>query len=289
MRPVALLVVALFVLAGCNGLPAGTDSPEAAETVTPAPVPATDGSETETPQPDRITRPPGTPLPPGVSVDGSVNLTRLVCANNRYLANRSHTRVRTRQYPANSTMSNTTSRIRIAGDRVLVNYGPPDEERPDAVYVDRTGQYERWVENGTATTEHINDSAWKPTPGIPPFVFGFDTERSPPGVVVETVEREGETLYRIYVPPTSGPTDDYRHTATLYVTPQGVFRSVFLADLPGDDGDTPDRASNPRAQERYTIRAIGETTVEQPAWVGNLKRNATVTNRTDPVGVGPWC
>lgn len=289
MRPVALLVAASLLLAGCNGLPVGTDSPEPAETVTPAPVPATDGNETETPSPERITRPPGTPLPPGVAADGSVNLTRLVCANNRYLANRSHTRVWTRQYPANSTRSNSTGRIRIAGERVLVDYGPPDEERRDAVYVDRTGRYDRWVDNGTATTERVNDSAWTPTPGIPAFVFEFDTERSPPGVVVETVEREGEPLYRIYVPPTGELTDDYRHTATLYVTPQGVLRSVFLAELPGDGEQTPDEAPNPRTRERYTIRAIGETTVAQPAWVGDLKRNVTATNRTDPVAVGPRC
>jgi len=218
MRPLALLVAASLLLAGCNGPPVGTDSPEPAETVTPAPVPATGGNGTETPPSERVTRPPGTPLPPGVAADGSVNLTRVVCANNRYLANRSHTRVTTRQYPRDATGSNSTLRARLAGDRVLVDYGPPDEGSSDAIQVDRTGQYERWVENGTATTEHVNDSAWTPTPGVPPFVFEFDADRSPPAVVVETVEREGETLYRIHVPPTGEGTDDYRHTATLYVT-----------------------------------------------------------------------
>jgi hypothetical protein len=110
-------------------------------------------------------------------------------------------------------------------------------------------------------------------------------ELGPSNVTVETVERDGETLYRVHVPEDPSPGPQRRnYTATVYVTPSGVVRSLFVVDSisVGDDLDGDETSDYNVARNRYTVRGVGETGVSEPAWVRALKRNVTAANRTTP-------
>jgi len=284
VRVVAFLcLVALVVLAGCNALPADTESEEPHGTVTPAPVPETgsgQGSSTA------IARPVGTALPPGVSVDGSVNATELLCANNRILSNQSYTMVWS--YVDRDTRSDVPTRegtttTRVDDGRVRYDFGDP-ANTSNVTYVDRTGRYVRQMMNGTVTARYTNDTS-PPVTTIPTFHLPFETELSPSNVSVSTVERDGETLYRVHVPEHPSP-ESYRrnYTATVYVAPSGVVQSLFVVDSTyvGEGRDRGETGNYSVVRDRYTVRAVGETTVSEPSWVRSLKRNVTTSNRTGP-------
>lgn len=103
MRPRALLVAALLVLAGCSGLqPPGSGPAEPTDTVTPVAVPAADDDQ----------------LPPGVRSDGIINETRLARAHRSALANRSWTRRgRAAVVYQNGSVYDASSIRRIVDDR----------------------------------------------------------------------------------------------------------------------------------------------------------------------------
>lgn len=288
---VSLRIGGVFVLAlalafaGCSALPVATDPGESRVTVTPAPVPETGtdaGSSTA------IQRPAGMSLPPGVRADGSVNGTELVCASNRYLVNRSHTIVTSYVLndtrPGESTQRGTTT-IRVDGERVRYEFGEPGRETGNVTYFDPTGQYERRVSNGTVTTRYVANDTTPMVTTVPVFGVAFETELGPSNVTVETVEHDGETLYRVHVPEEPSPDPDRRnYTATVYVTPSGVVRSLLVVDsvYVGDTLEGDETSDHNVYRDRYTVREVGETTVSEPAWVRTLKRNLTAANRTSP-------
>jgi hypothetical protein len=169
----ALVLTLALVLAGCSALPVATDPGESRETVTPAPVPATGGDDR---RPSAVERPSGTSLPPGISADGSVNGTELVCANNRYLMDRSHTIVSSYVLhdtrPDEPTQRGTTT-IRVDGERVRYEFSESGPEPGNVTYFDETGQYERRVSNGTVTTRYVANDTTPMVTTLPPFRFGF--------------------------------------------------------------------------------------------------------------------
>ena len=285
LRTGGVFVLVLAVaFAGCSSLPIANGPAESRETVTPAPVPETSTDAGSS----AIQRPQGMSLPPGVSADGSVNTTELLCANNRYLVNRSHTLVSS--YVLNDTRPDEptqrgTGTIRVDGERVRYEFGEPGRETGNVTYFDSTGQYERRVSNGTVTTRYVANDTTPMVRTVPAYPFVFETELEPPNVTVETVERDGEPLYRVHVPEDPTPEPHRRnYTATLYVTPSGVLRSLFVLDsvYVGDALEGDGTSDYNVVRDRYTVRGVGETTVPEPAWVRTLKRNLTAADRTEP-------
>lgn len=252
-RPTWLLV-ALVALAGCSGLSAPTP------TVTPAPVPGD-----------------GVDYPPGVDDRGVYSPAELASAHDAALAPASYTRVETlTARTANGTpWATRTVRTRVAPDgrrHTVAELGGPEATYPspfrDAMRV------EVYVENGI-----VYFAGWNETADYASF------ERAGGGVSVdrlrlllsafetraEPVRRNGTTLVRVESTRLADPY--YLESAEravrgdvrdgefrALVTPDGLVREYRVVVTVAVDGTLV------RVERDVGFRAVGETTVERPAW-----------------------
>jgi hypothetical protein len=263
-RP-AVLVVTLVVLAGCGGVPFGGDTAATPpETLTPAPVPATENqSETATPV-DR---------PPGVTADGFVDGAELATAHEVAIENRSYTWVVNYEVvgPTQSEImfdQGFRRRALVDGDRFLVTQTEYGEPLNQSLFVDDSEGYLRVVEGNETRREPVRN------PGtsreydvggqlVQRFLAGMDPN-------VTRVQQNGQTYYRLY-DETGLPvalerlgTGVQNYRVTAYVTPSGFVRSMGVSyERAWDTGVE-------RISIRFDYSAVGATTVETPAWVSNV-------------------
>jgi hypothetical protein len=272
-RP-ALAVVLLIALAGCGAVPFGSGTPGApAETLTPAPVEteATAGTPTGTPI--------AAPLPPGVTRNGTVEVDALRDAHGEVVNRTSYTWVL--GYEANNSgggllNQSFTRRVAVENDRVLARQFDADREQNQTLYVEGDAGYLRVdTPNRTDYESVANPGGHQDyavgTNAVWRYLAGVD-------VTVDTVQRDGETYYRLYSAdgphPVSlrGPTSriaDY--TVTAYVRPDGLVRTMVVDFV---------RYVSEREQRisiRFDYDAVGETSVVRPDWVDRVPDDATAT------------
>ena len=262
-RPVVL--VALVVLAGCGGAPFGGGSaPTRQETLTPVPIsPTGDQPRTSTPV-DR---------PPGVSVVGPVNATRLRVAHESFVAGLTYTweldfDVQRSPRPDPVFDQGFGRRAVVEGDRFLVEQIGDGSSLEQYLYVDDSGGYLRAVRDNE--TEH--DAVRDPGDVDDYVVSGEVVERFLTGMNpnVTRIQRDGRTYFRLYadvgLPPAldrlSTRVRNYR--VTVYVTPEGFVRSMVVRyDRSWHDGEE-------SVSIRFDYSAVGETSVEAPDWVEGI-------------------
>lgn len=260
MRPRALLVAALLVLAGCSGLhPPGSGPDEPADTVTPVPVPAADDDQ----------------LPPGATSDGIVNATSLDRAHRSALANRSWTRRgRAAVVYENGSVYDASSIRRIVDDRngtavEILNWssrgGPSNLSRVTRWTNGTVRAVRREYRNGSTGYElqRAESADLLVRPGSPAYLL--DRYEATP-----RSERsfEGSTTYQFVG---DGVTDvPFRSYESVAQTGEGRLLAVVTAD--GFVRSTRLRAPVRigRARGLYVIDdeyELGGTSVGRPDWV----------------------
>ena len=211
--------------------------------------------------------------PPGVFPNGTVRAAALAAAHERGLADRSYTwtyRVRREGTVAGVAPDLTLVRVRTTADRtVFVVEQPDDDWTPDRTL---------YVENGTGYLGSLSGADPRvlvtDDPGTPERYVGAGEAigrfLSGPGFDVAVVERHGRRFYRLYrrngsLPAelAGGATNGSNVTATAYVTPAGVVRTLAV------EYERPGAGPRDRVSLRFDYAAVGETAVERPAWVGN--------------------
>lgn len=261
----ALAIVGLVVLAGCGTAPLGGGSADTpVETLTPAPVP-----ETET----KTKTPTNTPAasPPGVTNE-IVEPSRLRSAHESFLDGRSFEWELTFDKSGESPFEQNkyTRRAIVAGDRFLIEQRYDTEPLTESLFVDETGGYLRIAAGNETRTESLREPG-----GAQKYVpTGRLIERYLTGLSlnVSTVERGGETYYRVHTTrgrPSAldtvgspGIVTDYEVTA--YVTPEGFVTSMVVRY---------DRTWNDSRQTvffRFDYSSLGSATLTEPDWVGQV-------------------
>lgn len=266
------LVAMLVVLAGCSGALGGGDTPT--RTVTPVAVPSGDGSSG---------------FPPGVSGGVLSDPDALLVAHDAALSGVGHTRVRTERMADDGDLRwaiEVRTRVGPSGRRhtVVVSDGP---HQPPVVqsgttrierYLGPTGAWVAVWRDGErrVTRAPGDDSLARPNLGS---VFG--------GVRLRVVGREradGELRFRLRgatvrddrsldaVTPYHDPVNP-RLRAT--VAADGVVHAYRLTYAVAD----PPYISEQRYTRRFRVEAVGDTTVERPAWVPT---NQTTTGAGTP-------
>jgi hypothetical protein len=260
-RGVSLVVTLLAVTAGCSGAFGGGTQASVTETVTPVPVTSERATGTASP----TATPRSLDYPAGVGPDG---VTSTYALRNEHLAavdDRSFTLVMRGVMPDQDGGLQRVNRTYLAAtDSILVRVGG-DEQR-ERTYV---------TENRTYYRRHNASSGrWTTREGLSrttPVGWRVRTARRPLEYVSTTmnetavVERDDRRFLRLFSTeaPTSfenspGVEEVRNYTATAYVTPEGLVRTVVLAfDLAGN---------SQRATLRISLHRVGETTVERPAW-----------------------
>lgn len=287
VRHAPVLVAACLVLAGCSGLLA-PDSGAATDTVTPVPVSAAEDGRTD----ERITV--EGPLPAWLAPDGRIDSDRLADAHRRALANRSfgfettHVarndsgvvwRLREQAAIRNATRWRLQRTARPFDEFVYVDR-PVEYPFTSIIFADETGQYtrERNVTSGAWTTDVVfrwftaQPRNWSVARTVHALSDRADR--------VERVRRDGQPYYRVVArtewEPDSwdgfgvdGQVTDYGVTA--YVTPEGFVDAVAISFVEREGPETR------RHTVRVRHRGVGNTTVETPAWVNQLKYNRSAT------------
>lgn len=254
-RPVrSLLVAGVVLLAGC-GAAVGSDPPPR-DTVTAVPVPTT-----------------GEDYPPGIDEAG-VSPSSVAAAHDRALDGTSFTFVRRhRVVAANGTVWTTDRERRVAADGTYAGRSNRTASEPPLQRVPPV-RFAYWT-NGTATAYYRESSrgpgsyAW--SDGTPPVVdvTGSRTvERLFGAVEPSVVERqEGVVLVGssdrlpAALSPPLGLANPRDVSLTARVASDGVvtrWRLVYEATV---DGRTV------RVVRDARVTAVGETTVERPAWI----------------------
>lgn len=266
MEPRRCLVVAMFVaLAGC-GAPFGLgQSGTPTETLTPGPLkPASEFRTQPTVQ--------STP-PPGVSIDGSVDVRRLLSAHSEYLDGRSYTWVLT--YDTTSSRETQLSgkfhrRVQVEGDRFLLEEWRSDGSVNRTLYARNSVGYVRVdTDNGSefdSTADPRDDEvyaisqelAWR-------YLFGVN-------LTVDAVGQSGQTYYRLSTGDDvsfplafrglSPRIDEYRVTA--YVTPEGLVKTLAV------EYDRVNASHRQHVSVRFDYEALDRTTVSRPDWVDQV-------------------
>jgi hypothetical protein len=271
-----LVLALLLVLAGCESAAVPTPDPGTA-TVTPAPVPT-------------ATRAPATAsLAPGLTADGVFDVGRLAEAHTAALAGRSFTLVQTdRRY------GNGSIRVR---DRSVLHYAAGGERfRYDLRQTDRRGganvttRLERYadgervfvaVTRGNETRYDLlrasDGSASAPTlvfpenatneRGIARLFARIDTEVTGERTV------DGRTVYRLASPGPQTVPPLRNVSLVANVTETGLVRDYRVSYDVVRSG----RAVRVVAHTSY--RAVGETAVPEPPWLGRAE--AALRNGTD--------
>jgi hypothetical protein len=262
-----LAVVTLVTLAGCGVAPLGggsADTPD--ETLTPVPVPAT-----ETPAKT------SGESPPGVTEDG-VDPERLRRAHEAFLEGRSYEWELT--YNQSGTLlqrSEFTRRAVVVGDRFFVEQEDCTSPVTESLFVDDSGGYLRVVEHNKTRTETLQSPGdtrdYVPTGQLVERHLGGANPN------VSTVERDGETYYRIHVttptPSARALADVTEYRVTAYVTPAGFVTSMTVRyDRPRGD-------SLKTVSFRYNYHGLDGTTLSEPNWVGRINTTDASTPRPD--------
>lgn len=246
----AVAVVVFLALAGCNAPLADEGAPAETATVTPAPLP---GASTATGD--------EAAYPPGVGPDGVTDAGRLVAAHDAVLANASHT-VR-----LSSTRKDANGSTRTRYDRVLRVAAP---DRFHYVLTVRDAGGERRIERWRAGDEAIaavtadGETTYRrlDAPPRPTLVTRAELARVlelAPSRIAETVTRNGTTLYRLE----GGPSDVSGLSDVSYdalVDPRGLLVSYTVTY------EVTDHNRTRSVRVAAAFEAVGETTVERPAW-----------------------
>jgi len=253
-----LLAVLLVVTAGCGALPAGTDQPTAADTLTPVPVP----NATDDPGPD------GESLPPGVSANGTLDVDRLARAHADALAGTSYTETFARTVTvagAPTTVRQSLRRVAVDGNATLVERAGTTLVPRRTVYSDPRGTYLRVSDPNRTRVVELNGSGRVPTPEatVSRFLDG-------PAVDVTPVERRGTVLYRIAATPEDGPAVLEARRGTVTATNVSVTalvaRSGFVREL-AVTYVREDRTRQQRVRLAVEYTGLGTTDVARPSWV----------------------
>lgn len=289
MRGSAVLAVALLVaLAGCNAAPGGDGTTTAATTSEAT----RDGTATGT-------GPGDADPPPGVSASGVTDPDELVDAHDGVLRNTSYTvesNVTVRGEGALLARTNATVRVAAGGHPAFQRYRVGGE-RPESV-----GLYGYDVEtwhDGNATwyaTDGPNGTDYRRVPGERGRSLGAQTGRDHlhalftglNATVAGTETRDGATLHRLGA---TRPGDAESLVGTLR---GDEVANVSLTALVGEDGvvhryrvgyDATVEDSTVRVERAVRFTALGETTVERPAWYDEAANATGESASTHPDSV----
>jgi len=283
-----LVAVALLaVFAGCSVF-AGGGQPTPAETVTPAPVPDLEPTDT----------PAATPRErlgafPAISPEGDINVSGLFAAHIAYLSERSYTLEWERRTAGGSgaITQEYDRRVAVGADGTFLVRNADAGTNATTTYGDRDGAYRR-VEgaNGTGVAPapmRLADPVgqrYAETVSFEILTFlneGYDS--------VDVVTRSGRPYARIVsdnvppqIPETYSAYAVHDFAATMWVAPAGYVRAIhYEFDLLNVD----ERIA---VEWRYTYDRVGETTVERPEWVPHGALTASPTPAEDgPTVVSP--
>ena len=258
-------VALVFVLAGCSTVSFGAGTPAApTETLTPAPVDPQTATGAQTVSPP--------PAPPGVTLDGRVDVSRLRSSHAEYLDGRSYTWMLT--YDANTSGTGMldrqfSRRVRVDDDRYLAEQFGPGTSVDQTLYSDGSAGYLRvGTDNGSRFTHVANPGA--------PDAYAIGSElvwRYLTGVnlSVDVVETGGQTYFRLYSIDRSTPvalrgftTTVTNYRVTAYVTPAGLVKSLIV------EYDRTHTNTTQHVTVRYDYNAIGRTDVPRPDWVSQV-------------------
>lgn len=262
MRRVALTVLlsVMLILAGCNSAPGGGNQP---------PSTVANDTTTETPIEGEY--------PPGLSASGVTDAEAFAAAHEESLANRSYTYTREATVTAvnGSQLGNWTEYAQVGPERLRFNNTQTgtgvnvaghaiDDIRiytngsVTLIDADGSDDYRRKAGRGFAANTFSSASF---------LVDAFNTTETS----VTTVERDGQTWYRVTAAP-ENETFTYRYpdetveiratdlSTTALVSPSGLVTN-FTHEYDFERGSV----SGHRTMEiRYS--AVGETTVERPSW-----------------------
>ena len=277
-----VLVAALVALAGCGAFPGGGSGSDSGDPsgggLTPAAVPTDDGDiQSPVPQPGEY--------PPGIDADGIADWTALRTAHLAALGNRSYTVTRVRRTDGTTTVRTLAVE---SPDRYLLTAGT-GANATGLTYADPTGTYVRQHSAGPdgRVTVGPNVSVADPEPvyGEVRRIDGAN-RLSFSDADVTRVERQGTMYYRLVMtdPPIEAARDWREYTATVFVRSDGLIKTIVVTGQRREgetgvrmgvgrvpSGGATDVDDWARVETRWTYRAIGNTSVAEPAWV----RNAT--------------
>ncbi|WP_254536422.1 DUF7537 family lipoprotein [Halomarina litorea] len=258
MRALPLLCACLVVLAGCNGLGGGDSDGD----VTPADVPRDLHGGT---------------IAPGLTESELVNASALATAHERVLANRSFAATyRLQLLAANgSVIRESVTRGQYAADRLQYNTSARytggfaearGTERRES-WADGDHRYVRWSRGGE--WEYQRQQLRPParlSPGdtLEPLLSGAT------GVAVERLDTEGEwERYRVEATEFENLSGNVENaTLTAVVDERGLVSEVRVVVVL-DTGH--------QQVVRVTYSAVGETTVERPAWADEALERVNAT------------
>lgn len=269
-RTLAVLVALLLALtAGCSGI-AADDTPTpvvtGTETVNGEPATAT-GTDTETADTETPER-----LAPGVTESGVADAYALAQSHRDVLAATTYTTVGTTVISHDGTELRRVTAVTAvgAGERSLFqlnsSVGADDVRRPANVTVFRndSARRQRVVHpNGSVEIRRGVNVTPSPEAGhsfdrIYTLLTATDVELS------GTVERDGETLYRLSAagePSAESFRNVSAYRMTMLVGTDGLIHEYTVAyDTTRFDRDV-------RVRTRYRVTAIGNTSVDTPGWV----------------------
>lgn len=264
LRPALVVAVAVVVvLAGCGAAPFGSDARATpAETLTPVPVSTPEVSSS-------------TPVrrPPGVSLDGTIDATRLREAHVDAITDRSYRW--TLDYDVDTPGRSEpifeqgfTRRAIVEPDRFLVWQVDDGEPLNQSLFVNETGGYLRTVQGNVTRNETLvrpgtSESYLASGQIVERFLSGMDPD-------VTRVEHEGTTYYRLHdrtgLPPLLErlAATIRNYSVTAYVTPEGFVRSMTVSYERYWDSDFE------YVSIRFYYDDVGSATVDRPAWVDGL-------------------
>lgn len=270
-----LPLVVLVVLAGCSGPLGAVEERTDEGTLTPAPVPETDGAADE--------------FAPGVTDDGVIDAARLAAAHDRALVNVSYILRRnvTRRAADGTLRSGTEGVLRVAATRDRFRYTlvlRRGNRRVVDRYADGRRVYEHELGPNGTTYGLVRGPDGAP---LAPRNASFGAVTNSRGIadlfarfrlaVTDRVERNGTTYYRLETPEpqTVPPIEDV--TVTALVSERGLVRrydvSYRIVDGAADEN------GGTRVEARVRISDVGSTTVREPAWYDEA-RDAVAVNAT---------
>lgn len=291
MRQIAALTVALFlVTAGCSAFPSG----DAATVETTSDADETTAAQTTgtTAEPTTEATASDADLPPGLSASGVTDAEAFAAAHAAALANRSYAYDREATVVASNgtELGRWSQHVQVGADRAEFNFTQrATGVTVTGVSIDDTRTYT----NGSVTFSNASvfRDGYRRTAGHGFAESQFDGEQSlarafdAAETSVEEVERNGATWYRVRarngsetltVRGANGTVEIAATdvTATALVAPSGLVRNVTYEY----DFERGGVAGHHTRTVEYS--AVGETTVERPAWVADAEE--TLANRLAP-------
>ncbi|PSP81564.1 hypothetical protein BRC81_01005 [Halobacteriales archaeon QS_1_68_20] len=279
-RPIVIALVAVVVLAGCSGLPGGSDdgTPTEEPTVTDTPTPIEASTPTATPESTPI---PGDvladeDLPPGLTADGFDDPSALVDAHNENLAADGAVTELTVRTEGDAFESTSTATARIAADGTATVVEEVESDFANVttrVYLDG----EQTFTNQTVRGQHIYSA--------------FSSERYRELALPGTNVRQYLTLLNYSVKDVEEGDDGTLVTLTAdsvnesYPTGDVEFANVSATVVVDLDGtihsisasyDVSSQGSTLTNEVEYELQQRGLTSVAEPAWVDTARERATM-------------